>query len=341
MILAPLLLALAAAQSSVAPPATCTREQAVRTTVTEIVRRADHFMDRCVTVAGPSSATAMFRDVDAIYLGYYPSVFGPAAGARGRIGLYSQENLLRAAHLSDREPMRLVVTGVVDSCQRMYQRVLSAQQATSAIPLPPPMMGGYCHWFGGPVVRVTSWEIDRSGHFERLTGEDARRRVGDLVLATSRTPGYSVLQGFAREFADAVRRGDRAALARLHDFSGDRNPDDRQTLDYILNDAVSSFVELRRGTGGDSAIFVRRNASITRDEGVSGVLCFCRSASCRDRWPISIFDAGNDPERPFACTIVEPRNWEPRGAGLNTGRRSWLPEPQRASAVPGRNGSTR
>lgn len=331
MILASLL-ALAAVRAPAPPPA-CTPASSIRTSVTAIARNPGRFMGRCVTVSGPSSATALFSGVDGIYLGQWPSVFDGTVGARHRIGLYSESNRLRAARLSTGGPAHLTVTGRVDSCELMQNRLRAAsRQRGDAIIIP--MMGGYCHWFGGPVIQLASYTHDPAVRYERLTGEAARTRVGDLVAATARTPGLAALQAFAREFADAIRRGDRAALAALHDFGTDlRGDDDRRVLAYLLEMPDSPFAEMRRGADPGVAIFVRRNASIERDVEVSGVLCFCRAGHCGDNWPISIIDAANGPDKPYACTIVEPRNWEPRRGGLHTYvNAAWLLEPARTAS---------
>ena len=196
------------------------------------------------------------------------------------------------------------------------------------------MLGGYCHWFDGPIVDVASWSIDSGVRYERLIGEAARRRFGDLVSATPVTPNLKALLAFGHDFLRAVRNRDRAALAALHGFSPDtRNTDDRRVLSFILDDPDSPFRQLRAGIGTTPAIFVRRDVERRPDEGVGGVLCFCRTENCRSRWPISILDTGNSADKPYVCTIVEPRDWVPRRGGLNTASRgeSWLREPARTA----------
>lgn len=343
MILGLLSLALALVQPAEARPPACTAETAVRAAVTEITRRPDRFMGRCVTVAGPAGGTTIYSGVDAIYLGQIPGVVSGPAATRGLIGLYSDGNRLRMELAPERGLAHLVVTGTVDNCERMRDRLGAAAQRERAGNILPIMMGGYCHWRGGPVIRIASYARDPAVRYERLIGEAARARVGDLVMATPRTPGFGVLRDFATAFAEAMRRGNREALARLHDFRpGTRNPEDLALLAYLLDDPESPFASLRRGIGGGPAIFVRRNASIARDEGVSGVICFCRTSDCRGRWPISILDAAGRPDRPYVCTIVEPRNWERRGAGLSTPvRGGGLAEPARSAFRAARNGSTR
>ena len=41
----------------------------------------------------------------------------------------------------------------------------------------------------------------------------------------------------------------------------------------------------------------------------------------RNRWPICDLDTGNSADRPYVCTIVEPRDWLPRRGGLSTASR--------------------
>ena len=192
------LIAIAAAQSPPPVPA-CTSDIATPATVTEIARRSANFIGRCVTLSGPSSGASLFSGIEGIYLGQWPSVFGGRVGARHRIGLYSQNHALRDRSLMANGPPHLSVTGRVDSCERLHARLEAAHPDGLA------MMGGYCHWFGGPYVDVASWSVDPAIRYERLVGEASRRRVGDLVPAPAGIRDLAALRAFARDFLDAVR----------------------------------------------------------------------------------------------------------------------------------------
>src|SRR6185436_4112182 len=106
-----------------ARPRACTAATAVRAAVTEITRRPDRFMGRCVTVTGPASGTTIYSGVDAIYLGQIPGVVSGPAATRGLIGLYSEGHRLRTELAPERGLAHLVVTGTVDSCERMRDRL--------------------------------------------------------------------------------------------------------------------------------------------------------------------------------------------------------------------------
>ena len=314
----------ASAQSPTPSTDVCSASNAVPASVAQIARDPDNFVGRCVTVTAPSSAAALFQDIDAIYLGTAPAPFESAHGERGRIGLYVLEDPSPLREMAHNGPLHLTVTGTVDTCEATmarYRAAFERKHAPNEILIP--SLGGYCHWFGGPVSRATSYSVDLAARFERLTGEAKRREVGDLVPATPGMPSFGALQSFAREFADAIRRQDRAALSALHDDQASA-----AELSYMLDVPDSPFAVLRSGEAGEAMLFARRDASAERGEVPGGVICFCRTADCAGRWPIARMDAGNGPERPYVCTELEPRDWRPRLAGLNTRiGPGWLAEP--------------
>jgi hypothetical protein len=332
------------AQSDQVPPSPCEASNSTVTSVAEIAQNPARYVGRCVTVTAASSGASLYQDIDFIYLGRSPAPFSDAHGERGRIGLYARDRQPSLRELARGGPLRLTVTGIVDTCEAKQARIeadFERHREPDAILLP--SLGGYCHWFGGPFIALATYVRDESARYERLTGDEARRRVGDLVPATPETPGFDALRAFANEFAAAVRNGDRASLIALHDMQADRlSVDDRGAIAYLLDDPDSPFAALRAGQGGAPALFAIRGASEERDGGPSGVICFCRSADCAGRWPIASADAGNGPERPYMCTSLVPRDWRPRRAGLETPQDpGWLHEPARTAFRGAEGGPTR
>ena len=313
------------AQAPQLPRPQCTAENAVVTTIADIQREPDRYLDRCVNVTGLFSGIRLYSSREGIYL---VNRFGPdgnstVANLRHRIGADNQE----MRNLRLQQPVPATVIGWVDSCERRSRRVVDAGGI--------PFLTGYCHYHDGPTIIVQHYRLGRGG-FERLTGEASRQRFGNIAPIPDDWPHRRALEAMAADFLGALRSGDRARMAALHDIRPNTtHAHDSRMLALLLDDPNSPFAELRRRDTPQTLIL-----TTTRDgrpfagddnDGVSGILCFCRAEDCSGRWPIAQFDADNAPARPYACTIVEPRDWSARGAGLNTpiGSTGFLAEPAR------------
>lgn len=340
----PLLASLAAAAPAAPaawPSQPCTDREAQRATVVEITRRPEYYFRRCVTVTGPYAGITMFRGREGLYRAhrYGPGGNTSAADRGHQIGIDRQQ--LRDLGL--RHPLRTTVTGRVDICERRHARL--EQQARDRGQLPLIMLAGYCHYHGGPTIVVDAFQITE-GSYERLTGESARRGYGNLAPMPADWPQRAAIESLTADFLAALRAGDRNALAGLHDFRPNTTQeDDRSLLRWLLEIPQSPFASLRREAPSQTAYFVGASggAPIACDGHVAARVCFCRTADCTGRWPISSGDADADPERPYVCTAIEPRDWTPRGAGFNTPlpRPGWLPEPAVTAFRVAGNGSTR
>jgi hypothetical protein len=329
MILLTAALALAAPTSA----GPCTARTAVRTTVTEIGENPGDYLDRCVTVSGPASSIALFSGVEGIYRSQRLASDGnpdPREARRHRLGLYSEDNEIR--RMKPANLPWLTVTGTVDSCERKQKRAEAAAGRDSII-----MMSGYCHYYGGAVIDAVGFSLDRAKTPRRLTGERARRRVGDLVSAPADWPHLAAMRRLGEEFRAALRSGDKEALARLHDLDSKPEGQNAPFLDDLVAGAVSPFAEIRRDPTLPMAIFVRRSdldrARAGRPpEEPFGTICFGRSGDRPVAWPIAANDADNDPARPYACTSIAWRDWASRKIGLDTrvSRGGWLAEPIRS-----------
>jgi hypothetical protein len=325
-----LLAALALTASS--DGAACTPRTATPTTVTDIGESLDDYLGRCVTVSGPASSIALFSSVEGIYRSQRLAADGnpdPAEARRHRLGLYSRDGEIRRMR-SANLPW-LTVTGIVDSCERKQKRAQAAARDSII------MMSGYCHYYGGAVIDAVAFSVDRSKTPRRLTGEGARRRVGDLVSAPADWPHLAAMRSLGDEFRAAVGRGDRAALAEMHGINAKPDGQDSALVESLVADAGSPFAELRRDPTLPMAIFIRRSdlerARAGRPpEAPFGTICFARRSAPGIAWPISANDADNDPARPYACTFVAWRDWAARKIGLDTrlSRGGWLAEPARS-----------
>ena len=318
---------LAAALALTEPPeeVPCTARTATRTTVTDIGEKLDRYLGGCVTVSGPASSIALFSSVEGLYRSQRLSADGnpdPGEVRRHRLGLYSEEGAIRRMRRANLP--WLTVTGTVDSCERKQEHATSRAGKDSIV-----MMAGYCHYYGGAVIDVVTFGVNLSRTPRRLTGEDARRRLGNLVPAPSDWPHLAALRRTGEDFRAAVRNSDKAALARMHDMS-----ESEALLDMLVGRADSPFAELRQDPSLPMAVFVRRHElerfkARRPPEEPFGTICFGRRRDVA--WPIADNDADNDPARPYACTSVVWRDWAKRKIGLDTrlSRGGWLAEPVR------------
>jgi hypothetical protein len=318
MFLAALLALLA--QSPEPPRPDCEAANSVETTIAEIHRQPARYLDQCVRVSGLFAGIRMYDSRDGIYLTGRLGSDGNSipANLHHRIGIDNQE----MRNLRLRAPTRATVTGRVDSCERRYQRVLDAGGI--------PFLAGYCHYEGGPTIVVSHYRLN-GGRYERLAGEAARLRFGNIARLPADWRHRAMLESLAADFLAALQRRARARMAELHDFRADTgNEHDQVVLAMLLAQPDSPFAQLRETASPQMAIFVTNpGGSPVADENVSGILCFCRAADCTDRWPIALIDVDNAPDRPYACTRVVPRDWTRGGAGLDTpvSQRGFLAEP--------------
>ena len=316
----------------------CTATTARRVTVAEIGERPEHFQGQCVRVGGPFASIALYGSVADLYFVSRFALDGnrdPAALRRGRVGLYSEDGKLRGLKpISDGIP-HVEIIGTVDSCDAMKDRAVVTAKAEGD-PNPFILMGGYCHYHNGTVIRAIGYSFDPPRRYERLLGDSNRKRFGDLVPMPRGWRDRSSIERAMVDWRAMIGRGDRAALSAEHDFGETENEFEKQALDRLLD---SSIRRVRNRAARPSLIFlhkldVDRVAAGRVTEGKSNAtLCICRAPSCKGIWPIARQDADNHPSRPYVCTSVV---WRKDKAGqrqfqTGSGRDGGLGEPRRTS----------
>ncbi|MGZ8285897.1 MAG: hypothetical protein ACXW27_11615 [Allosphingosinicella sp.] len=311
----------------------CTALAATPATVADIGERLEYYLGRCVTVSGPATSLALFSSVEGIYRSQRLTAEGnpdPGEARRHRLGLFSRNNAIRGLRL-DRVPW-MTVTGRVDSCERKRDRAVAAARAAGEVAV---FVGaGYCHYYTGAVVNAVAFSVDRSKAERRITGEAARSEFGDLVSAPDDWPHLAALRRTGEDFRMALARGDKAALAQMHDETAKSDGQYSALVESLAAAGASPFAELRRDPSLPMAVFIRRSdlerARAGRPpEEPFGTICFARRRAASTAWPISANDADNDPARSYACTSVVWRDWTARRIGLDTrrSRGGWLAEP--------------
>lgn len=315
---------LLAAQPAAETPVPCIQAASVMATVEEIAGDPDRYLDRCVTVTGAVAGILMFSGREGMYLAHrFGSDGGTSSEGRvHRIGIDRQD--IRDFGMD--YPQQTTVTGRVDHCERRADRI----RAAGGIPF----LGGYCHYYDGPTIVVDAYSITEKRH-ERMVGEEARRRFGNLALMPKDWPTRPQVEGITAELVTAMRAGDRAKVAELHDFREAETEGQRGVLYRLLDDPDSAFAAVRQGpvqtayflmAAEDGSPFGRERSD------AAAIVCFCRIAGCSDRWPISLNDTAEAPGRPYVCTHVQTYDAATRPHFYTEDVGGWTTEPA-ATAV--------
>jgi hypothetical protein len=306
-------------QTSAAALSPCTPEHAEATTVEAITTAPQRWLDRCVTISGISGGIELFSSVEGMYrTGRFAADgnFDPA-DLRHRIGIDRQE--LRGNAGLRRRATQIRVTGRVDSCERRFQRVVDAGGV--------PFLGGYCHSHKGPTIIVSDYAISNRT-FQRLVGDAARQRVGDLIEVPVDWEWRDELEKSKRDFASAVRAGDRHRLSNLLSYGSGL---EEKRITHILT--APAYQELREGRSGEVKILSRTVGGRFKPSGngyVSAYFCYCRTRNCSGRWPIASVDADAGEERPYVCVNVSGRIADPPRLEMYApDDGGWLAEPRR------------
>jgi hypothetical protein len=272
----------------------CNARNAQRATVPDIAQNPERYLSRCVVVDGVMHGLYLFESVDGVYLEPPDSLNPSSSGFR--IGL---DHLSRFTE--DYE--HVSITGRVQDCEGVSAGVQSGHDELLFIT-------GYCYFFIGAYVWIHDLDRWRGAPFERRMGSYERADYGDLVPAPADWRHRATVEALARQFLDALRKGDRERLAGLHfrDVGLNWKDDEAALLKFLLA-RDSPFAAIRSAEEPlEQLILVARSAFEpgADADNYSSVVCFCREESCAGRWPIATFDADNVRTRPYVCTDVHP-----------------------------------
>lgn len=314
-----------------AEPAKCTRATAVPATIQAIMDDQEGWRGRCVRVRSISNGLLLFTSVEGYYLAGPLMGGDPAADPkdRERLGLDNRKLLRR----HPRDGLRKVTAiGRVQDCETVRDMVHAGDGPDGFS-----MVLGFCHSADGPYLWLRHFDIGKRLGSSRLIGEALRAKVGDLAPTDEGWAHRAFVEPYARNYLDALRRGDRAGFRELHGG---------EDVSYNADEAVRiafgghrGFARLRRADAAPQvAIFVQRRLEMfveppsdPEDRSYSATLCFCVDGDCSGRWPIAQIDADNRPERPYVCTHFGPYVVYRHGTRpvFRTGvGRNGLPEPE-------------
>lgn len=289
-----MLVAALLAMASPAEAPACTLETAVPASVREMARDPDRWLDRCVRLEGYVSANRFFADVAGIYA--YSATDNEDRLNDGWLGLYLEERWVPALR-------RGTVWGVLQDCQRNYERAQAAAGPDTIV-----MMLGYCHYQGGLNLQSGGFRASGPTALYRQTDEAARRLFGDLIQATPDRGPPPEMVALGDRFIAALRGGDAALLRQLvvpwsESFEAG-SEEEREFESFVRGEAGSPLAELRAVREAPPQAHFREKVSLANQEHGDPDqwhVCYCRTADCAGRWPISAVDAVADAERPYVC----------------------------------------
>lgn len=322
----------------------CTAAVAIKASVVAINDAPEKWVGRCVALAGPAGSIEMYSGVEGMYLSRR---FGPDGnfderGLKHRIGLYSDDNGIRSSKLYKSGIPKISVIGTVDTCERMQTAAEArAQRHNPGVPTII-MMGGYCHYYRGAVVRATSYSFNPAWRYERLAGEPARTRFGSLSHLPIYWPSRGRLQELATLFRAAIARGDETELAGLHDLGSDASsPYRKKMLLFLKQEMRDRFAVPPGGASEEQAFLVSylppdSPAYERSREGDArtafGLVCYCRTRDCTKLWPLAGIDVNNRADQPYVCTYASWRDG--RATFMTPTGEGGLAEPPRSALVP-------
>lgn len=297
----------AVALTSQAP--TCSPALAKKVTISEVGNNLANYMGRCVTVEGAANGTALYAGVTGFYktsLGYTSDLNDrdeDKVEREGRIGLYSRDGIIRAVPVGILGPAHMQVTGRVGSCERMYSEAEASVEEDQKKGIDSIVfLSGYCHYHGGAFVEVTFATLDLTRRYERLLGEENRVKYGRLDIMPANWPKRAEFAVAMNAFRAAVAAKNKEALLKLHGSDSVTGYQSEAVESLLRED--SPFAQAASNPNLPVEFFVQDDVSKPEKASTFAIVCFCRTADCRDKWPISTEDSYNVWGRPYACTQV-------------------------------------
>lgn len=301
---APLLVALLVALVHPAMSADCIQRDAIRVTVPQVARHPDDYMDKCVLIDGVMYGHSLFETVAGVYVRSPDPLDDTKSGLR--LGVDGARQRVRAGY------RHVTLLGRIQDCEAIRQMVHAAEGPDEVV-----MVAGFCHTAYGPYVDIEDLRYHEGAPFLRQTASDAPPDYGDIEPVPADWPHRAKIEALAEKFLAALRTTDRATLTDIHfeDVGPEWNEDKARLLHFLLDDPRSPFPAVRRSGSTPQTMILSYRELVhpgpdddlrEAEADYSAFVCFCRERECSGRWPIASFDADNTPDRPYACTLIEP-----------------------------------
>jgi hypothetical protein len=309
LVLVVLAFVFAAPGGAVAKTKPCRPAESLRTTIEAIQANVVGWQGRCVVVRGIRMRERLYSSREA------------TLDPRDIYGESTPHSLVvypDGRRRAEEPPRWIDITGRVGSCA-WENAVVADMQARS--PNEIIMVAGYCHTSLAPYVRPTTIADAGDGPIRRFTEAETpldRRPLIELPGGMEAPQAHLLA---ARGLVTAIATRDEAEFLRLtqpdirDDYDklhGSRPPDwlrDRiAEVRSKLNDPriAARFGPLAPLAGREEKVFIERSELPSAGEVFSEkearlVVCWCGSAHCAGRWPVTLDDADNDASRPYAC----------------------------------------
>ena len=243
------------------------------------------------------------------------------ADAVGQIAIYPND-----AVSADRKPAMVEIVGKLGSCS---ERAAAARAEEKQEPGMIIMLTGFCHMTLENFVDPVSLVVTSHAPITRLTEKEVPPDRRRLIDPPADLPDRAAKIAFARTGMAALASGDEAAFLRLH------NPDIAAEMASLNGKAPSAWLKESIGKahaafrdqagqhgpftavdpagGSQERAFVDREnldfAKTNPQMSVSVTVCWCKTADCKDKWPVVPADAADNlPDRPYVCVTAYDYN---------------------------------
>jgi hypothetical protein len=291
----------------------CRREESMPVAFRELATNIEAYAGKCIIVRGMTSGYFFYGGIE----DYYRFNNSSLERDRPTVGLYAPNEEAREQLFGRRQSVELVALANTcahlsafahkDDDKRKPEHTMTADGEVELVTIV--MLTGYCHYTDEPVLHVSEFRILDPGPL-RLTGDDARRALGDSDDLQPDTPIYAEATSRIRQWFDAVRRRDIVGLwgQSWHRYNTDiGDKEEWPTSIFWDKDTPLRFL-FGRPSLPPIKYYVARISAEEQSKGeyvVSG--CICRTPDCTGRWPIHSSDASISPAWPYACMWVHRR----------------------------------
>ena len=278
------------------PP--CKPEHSVGISFHEAIIDADDFIGKCVRIRGFVAHRALLASLKSYYIVRSGQTLDyvdvEQIAIYGGPGIPQTDDTLWAMRGTAE------LSGRLTTCARLYSQneaEIREYQKTHPDAVIIHMMGGLCHYRGGPVIMVDAYR-EVAGLPTRLSGESNRAIYGDLSPFDGTAPDFAARRATVEDWFAALRARDIGRLAKLG-----RRDLTEYALKTLPDPARSAFAALLGAPATPPISYFRPHLRAwDTDYRIYG--CVCIRGDCADQWPIDSMDTGSTNDPPYRCVIA-------------------------------------